>query len=57
MPESSRTSRGVLMHQLLPISDAETIATILPVSTFAETRFLLLLTKNGFIKKTVRRAI
>ena len=52
VPSSSRTSRGVLLQQLLPISEHETIATVLPVDSFPEEVFLLLLTKHGWIKKT-----
>ena len=52
VPQTSRTSRGVLMHQLLPIEPTEAIATVLPVSDFSTSVFLLLLTRHGWIKKT-----
>ena len=32
VPATSRSSRGVLAHQLLPIDEKENIATVLPVS-------------------------
>jgi DNA gyrase subunit A len=43
VPESSRTSRGVLVHQLLPITNQEAIATMLPVRSYSPERYLLLL--------------
>ena len=56
VPQTSRTSRGVLIHQLLPIEAQETIATVLPVSEFSDDTFLVLLTKQGWIKKTPLKA-
>lgn len=52
MPLASRTARGMLLQQLLPIEADETIAKLLPVSDFSDSTFLVLLTRNGFIKKT-----
>ena len=52
VPQTSRTSRGVLMHQLLPIEPTEAIATVLAVSEFSTSVYLLLLTRHGWIKKT-----
>lgn len=52
VPATSRTSRGVLAHQLLPIDENERVATVLPVSEFSESVYLALLTRSGFIKKT-----
>ena len=46
VPATSRTSRGVLAHQLLPINENERIATVLPVSDFSTSVFLVLLTKR-----------
>ena len=54
VPETSRTSRGVRFHQLLPdtLSADERIETVLPVNAFSESVYLLLLTRHGWIKKT-----
>jgi DNA gyrase subunit A len=52
IPSSSRTARGVPIVQLLPISSEEKITSIIPVSEFNETEYLVMLTKKGFIKKT-----
>ena len=56
VPSTSRTSRGVLAHQLLPIAESETIATVLPVASFSDSIYLVLLTRKGFIKKTALHA-
>jgi DNA gyrase subunit A len=40
------------LQQLLPIEPDEAIAKLLPISEFSESTFLVLLTRNGFIKKT-----
>jgi len=52
LPQTSRTARGVLAHQLLPIESTEVISTILSVDAFSEDVFLVLLSRNGYIKKT-----
>ena len=52
VPATSRTSRGVLAHQLLPIDESEHIATVLPVADFSKSVYLVLLTRSGLIKKT-----
>jgi DNA gyrase subunit A len=52
VPETSRTSRGVLVHQLLPIDPNEAISTVLSVSDFTPDTYLVLLTRHGWIKKT-----
>jgi DNA gyrase subunit A len=56
VPETSRTSRGALAQQLLPISSDEVLATVLPVADFSEDRYLLLNTAHGWIKKTPLKA-
>ena len=56
MPATTRVSRGTLLQQLLPIDGDERIATVLPVSEFADDVYLLLLTKHGWIKKTPLKA-
>ena len=52
VPQTSRTSRGVLLNQLLPIEATESIATVLPVNEFSTSVYLVLLTRLGYIKKT-----
>jgi len=56
VPQATRTARGVLLHQLLPLDQDEAIASLLPVSEFSDSSFLVLLTSDGWIKKTALRA-
>lgn len=57
VPIASRTSRGTPLCQMFgELEQGETMATVLPVSEFLEDEFLLLLTKNGNLKKTVLSA-
>jgi DNA gyrase subunit A len=52
IPIGSRTSRGIPVVQLLPISREEKITSIVPVSEFKDDEYLVMLTQKGFIKKT-----
>jgi DNA gyrase subunit A len=52
IPIGSRTSRGIPVVQLLPISREEKITSIVPVSEFIDDLYLVMLTQKGFIKKT-----
>jgi DNA gyrase subunit A len=52
IPIGSRTSRGMPVVQLLPISREEKITSIVPVSEFTDDEYLVMLTQKGFIKKT-----
>ncbi|HQD50630.1 MAG TPA: DNA gyrase subunit A [Defluviitaleaceae bacterium] len=52
IPEASRTARGVAIVNLLQIDGDEKITAIIPVKEYKEGSYLLMLTKNGIIKKT-----
>ncbi|MGQ4649460.1 DNA topoisomerase (ATP-hydrolyzing) subunit A [Lyngbya aestuarii] len=52
IPAASRTARGIPIVQMLPISQAEKITSIVPVSEFTENEYLVMLTRRGYIKKT-----
>lgn len=53
VPLSSLGSRGVPLFQLLPVVPAgETMASVLAVTDFSDDHFLVLLTRNGYVKKT-----
>ena len=56
IPSSSRTSRGVPIVQMLSISKSEKITSIISVSEFKEDIFLVMLTRQGYIKKTALSA-
>ncbi|NJL20393.1 MAG: DNA topoisomerase (ATP-hydrolyzing) subunit A [Leptolyngbyaceae cyanobacterium SM1_3_5] len=52
IPIASRTARGMPIVQMLPIPHAEKITSIVPVSEFSDDEYLVMLTQNGYIKKT-----
>jgi DNA gyrase subunit A len=52
IPQTSRTSRGRPIVNLLSIDKDEVIASMIPVPEFREDRFLTFATRNGLVKKT-----
>ncbi len=52
IPIGSRTSRGIPIVQMLPISHAEKVTSIVSVTEFTDDEYLVMLTQKGFIKKT-----
>ncbi|BBL86507.1 DNA gyrase subunit A (chromatophore) [Paulinella micropora] len=52
VPISSRTAKGTPVVQLLPIPREEEITSLLSVNAFEDQVQLLMLTNNGFIKRT-----
>lgn len=52
IPEGSKGSRGVNAINLLSLSEGEKIAAMLKTSDFDEGRHLIMVTKNGKIKRT-----
>ena len=52
IPEGSRTSKGKPIVNLLKIDTGEKITATIPVKEFSEDKFLLMITKNGIVKKT-----
>lgn len=50
-PEGGRTAKGLPIINILPLSPEEEITTVIPVSEFPEGRYLIMLTKKGYIKK------
>jgi len=56
VPMSSRTAKGTLSVQLLPIPREEKITSLVAVDSFVDDRYLLMLTKAGFIKRTALSA-
>ncbi len=51
LPEGGRTSKGLAVVNLLPLEQDETITAVVPVSDFSTTKYLLMLSKKGWIKK------
>lgn len=50
--ESSRTSKGTNIANLLPVVTEERVTSIIKVTEFEEDKFLIMITKNGVIKRT-----
>lgn len=51
LPLANRTSRGKPIVNVLPLAQGEAINAILPVREFHEGRFVMMVTKQGVIKK------
>jgi DNA gyrase subunit A len=56
VPEGSRVARGVPIVQMLPIPKEVGITSVLGVREFTDDEYLVMLTKNGYVKKTALSA-
>lgn len=52
IPEGSRTSKGMNIANLLPITQEERVTSMIRVPEFEENRYLVMVTRNGIIKRT-----
>lgn len=52
IPEGSKASRGLNAINLLPLTEGEKVAAMIKTEDFDESKFLILVTKNGKIKRT-----
>ena len=52
IPEAGRTAKGTAIVNLLSLDNGEKISAVIPISNFAEGKYLLMATKHGIIKKT-----
>lgn len=52
IPEGSKTSRGVNIINMLPLSEGEKIAAMIKTADFDEGKFVIIITKKGTIKRT-----
>ena len=52
VPEGSRTSKGINIANLLPIAQDEKVTSMIRVQAFEEESYLVMVTKNGIIKRT-----
>ena len=52
VPEAGRTAKGTAIVNLLNLDAGEKVSAIIPLPGFDETKFLLMATQNGIIKKT-----
>ena len=52
IPEASRTARGTPAVNFLKLMQRERITSLIPVRNFEEDKYLVMVTRNGIIKKT-----
>ena len=52
IPETSRTSKGMALVNLLQLDEGEKVTAMIPIKEFKEDNYLIMLTKYGVIKKT-----
>ena len=52
IPEGSKASRGLNLVNLLPLVEGEKVAAMIKTTDFDDNKFLVLVTKNGKIKRT-----
>lgn len=52
IPESSRTSRGTAIINLLQLQPGEKISAVIPIKEYNEGQYLFMATKKGIVKKT-----
>lgn len=56
VPEGSKASRGINAVNLLPLGEDEKIAAMIKTSDFDEGKYIVMVTKNGKIKRTALSA-
>lgn len=52
IPEAGRQARGTAIVNLLALENDERITTVIPIREFDNERYLVMVTRNGLIKKT-----
>jgi len=52
IPESSRTSRGIAIVNILQLNPGEKISAMIPLKEYEENKNLFMVTKKGIVKKT-----
>ena len=52
VPQAGRTAKGKAFVNLLPLQEGERVVALLPVREFSEGAFVVMVTRNGYIKKT-----
>ncbi|WP_207670870.1 DNA gyrase subunit A [Caloramator sp. E03] len=53
IPEGGRTAKGTNIVNILPLNPREKIQTVISIKEFNDEEYLLFVTKNGLIKKTI----
>lgn len=52
IPEAGRNAKGIPVINLLNLTEGETINAVIPVKEIGDKKYLVMVTKNGIIKKT-----
>jgi DNA gyrase subunit A len=52
VPQAGRTAKGKAFVNLIPLQEGERVVALLPVREFSEGAFVVMVTRNGYIKKT-----
>lgn len=52
IPESGRQAKGTAIVNLLQLDQDEKVTTVIPVAEYKEGLYLMMATRNGFVKKT-----
>ncbi len=52
IPDTTRTARGTALVNLLTLPPGEAVTAVFPIHEFADGRFMVMVTKQGVIKKT-----
>ena len=53
IPEASRTAKGTFVKNIIELEDGEKITAMISLPEFNENEYLVMVTKNGIIKKTL----
>ena len=53
IPEASRTAKGTFVKNIIELEDGEKVTAMISVPEFNENEYLVMVTKNGIIKKTL----
>ncbi|MGB9839147.1 DNA gyrase subunit A [Thermovenabulum sp.] len=53
VPETSRTAKGTAIVNLINLKPKEKITAVIPIKDFDEANYIVMVTKNGLIKKTL----
>ncbi len=56
IPEAGRTARGKAIVNLLQLGQGESVAAFLPIRAFDDEHYIMMVTRNGLVKKTVLSA-
>ena len=52
IPDAGRNAKGTAIVNLLNLQEGEKVATVIPIKDFEQSKYLIIGTKNGIIKKT-----